>query len=99
MSLVKVRRAAQITLPNEVRKALEVGEGDYLEAQLVAGGVLLKPVAVIERHAAWERIDELRGSIEPTPEQAAKSDDEQEREIVAEVKAARKTHAQERRRR
>jgi AbrB family looped-hinge helix DNA binding protein len=56
MTLMRVRRMAQLTLPAEVRRALNVQEGDYLEAQIVKEGVLLKPVAVVERERAWEGI-------------------------------------------
>ena len=48
MTLMRVRRMAQLTLPAEVRRALNVQEGDYLEAQIVKGGVLLRPVAVVK---------------------------------------------------
>ena len=57
MALVKLRRAAQITLPLALREALSLKEGDYLEAQLTEAGILLSPVS-INRH-------------EPTPEQEA----------------------------
>ncbi len=57
MALVKVRRAAQITLPREIRDAAHLEEGDYLEAQLTNEGILLRPVSI--------------GSREPTPEQEA----------------------------
>jgi AbrB family looped-hinge helix DNA binding protein len=49
MALVKVRRSAQITLPAEIRRKLEIAEGDYLDAEVVPGGVLLKPLAGAER--------------------------------------------------
>jgi AbrB family looped-hinge helix DNA binding protein len=49
MALVRVRERAQITLPQEVRDALKVKRGDYLEAEIVAGGVLLRPKAVVDR--------------------------------------------------
>jgi AbrB family looped-hinge helix DNA binding protein len=49
MALVRVRERAQITLPQEVRDALKVKQGDYLEAEIVAGGVLLRPKAVVDR--------------------------------------------------
>lgn len=55
MALVKVRRAAQITLPREIRDAAHLEEGDYLEAQLTSEGILLRPVSI--------------GSREPSPEQ------------------------------
>ena len=39
--LVKVRRAAQITLPREIRQAAHLEEGDYLEAEVTGSGILL----------------------------------------------------------
>lgn len=57
MALVRVRRAAQITLPREIRQAAHLEEGDYLEAQVTEAGILLRPVSI--------------GSRQPTPEQEA----------------------------
>lgn len=57
MTLVRVRRAAQITLPREVREAAQLEEGDYLDAEVTAAGILLRPVRVDRR--------------EPTPAQEA----------------------------
>ena len=55
MALVRVRRAAQITLPREIRQAAHLEEGDYLEAEVTEAGILLRPVSI--------------GSRQPTPEQ------------------------------
>ena len=99
MSLVKIRRSAQITLPADVRRALNVGDGDYLEAELVEGGVLLRPMATGERVDAWRRIDEARRTVRPVPEQAVKPVEQQEREILEEVNEVRRAYAEERRRR
>ncbi|MCW5700875.1 MAG: AbrB/MazE/SpoVT family DNA-binding domain-containing protein [Rhodospirillales bacterium] len=49
MSLVRVRRAAQITLPRDVRKKLDVREDDFFDVQIVEDGVLLKPVSFVDR--------------------------------------------------
>lgn len=57
MTLIKVRRAAQITLPLEIRQAVQLKEGDYLEAQVTENGILLRPVSI--------------GRQEPTPQQEA----------------------------
>jgi AbrB family looped-hinge helix DNA binding protein len=58
VALVKVRRAAQITLPRDIREAARLEEGDYLEAEVTqAGAILLRPVNIAGR--------------EPTPEQGA----------------------------
>src|SRR5438105_12521530 len=56
MVLVRMLRGGQVTLPAEARKALKLKEGDYLEAEIVAGEVRLKPVAVVDRNAAWNRV-------------------------------------------
>jgi len=58
MTLVKLRRGAQITLPREIREAARLEEGDYLEAEVTeVGAILLKPAAIAGR--------------EPTPAQEA----------------------------
>jgi AbrB family looped-hinge helix DNA binding protein len=57
MARVKVRRAAEITLPDEARQRLGVSEGDYLDVELVEGGVLLKPLP--DRERARERLIEI----------------------------------------
>lgn len=58
VALVKIRRAAQITLPRDIREAARLEEGDYLEAEVTeAGTILLRPVSIAGR--------------EPTPEQEA----------------------------
>lgn len=63
MTLMRVRRAAQLTLPTEIRRALHVKDGDYLEAKVVKNGVLLKPVAITEREMAWKKIEEIAGRV------------------------------------
>ncbi len=88
-ALVKIRGAAQITLPSDIRKALQVREGDYLEAELVEGGVFLKPVVVLDRAAARSRLlKTLRGTRykgrKPEP-----SEDAVMHMVVNEIKASR----------
>jgi AbrB family looped-hinge helix DNA binding protein len=57
--LVKVRRAAQITLPLVIREAARLEEGDYLEAEVTESGtIVLRPVSI-------------SGRREPTPAQEA----------------------------
>lgn len=56
MALVKVLRSGQVTLPAGVRAKLQVKQGDYLEAEVVEEGLLLKPVSMVEREKAWQRL-------------------------------------------
>jgi len=93
MSLMRVRRAAQLTLPTDVRKALNLKEGDYLEARIVKDGVLLKPVAVVERKRAWQRIRKAMTRVrdrKPNPKEDLTAAEEA---IAKEVKAFRRRHA------
>jgi bifunctional DNA-binding transcriptional regulator/antitoxin component of YhaV-PrlF toxin-antitoxin module len=41
MTIIRISARALITLPAELRKALKVGTGDYLEADVVEGGLML----------------------------------------------------------
>jgi antitoxin PrlF len=99
MTLLKVRERSEITLPSEIRDALNVREGDYLEAEVVEGGVLLKAVSVVDRDAAWREIREAQASVRPTRQQAAKTVEEQEREILEVVNEVRRQHGHDPRRR
>lgn len=46
--------------------ALKVKEGDYLEAEVVDGGVLLKPVIVVDKAEAWSRLERILGTARRT---------------------------------
>lgn len=94
MTLVRVLRGGQVTLPAAVRKKLNLARGDYLEAKVVENGVLLKPVSEVEREKALERMFAAKARVRPTPEQAKKAPEEQEREIFEEMKAMRREYAQ-----
>lgn len=94
MALIKVLRAGRVTLPAATRKALNLEEGDVLEAEVVAGTVVLRPVSAAERQHALERMLAAKARVRPTPEQARKSPEEQEREIFEEVRAMRREYAQ-----
>jgi AbrB family looped-hinge helix DNA binding protein len=79
MALMRVRRLAQLTLPAEVRRALNVQEGDYLEAKIVKDGVLLKPVAMVERKRAWQRIKKIASRVKERrrdPQEDVKAEEE-----------------------
>jgi AbrB family looped-hinge helix DNA binding protein len=94
MSLMRVRAAAQLTLPADVRKALKIKEGDYLEAEIVKDGILLKPVSVVtRRQEAWKRIEEAASRVKNLKPAMHKSVLEQEEWIADQVvKSRRRRH-------
>ena len=90
MPLVKIKRFSQVTLPPEVRRKFNLNEGDYLEAEAVADGILLKPVTVIERKKAWNRLFDVLDSVEEQKPKRKRSAKQEEEEITEMVKDFRK---------
>jgi AbrB family looped-hinge helix DNA binding protein len=89
MALLKVRRAAQITLPAAIRKQLEIAEGDYLEAEVVGGNLVLRPVSADGRREAWRKIREAQQSVRYVGPRPRPSPEEEEQMIFEEVEALR----------
>ena len=48
-----MRAKGQITLPDDVRRAAHLEEGDLLEAEITADGILLRPQKLIDATQAW----------------------------------------------
>jgi AbrB family looped-hinge helix DNA binding protein len=94
MALLKILRSAQITLPAELRKQFNLAEGDYLEAQAVKEGILLKPVSVVERQKAGKALMNLLHRVHAKQPASNLSPREQEEWIAQEVKAFRKEKQQ-----
>jgi AbrB family looped-hinge helix DNA binding protein len=89
MALVRLLRGGQVTLPAELRQKLQVKEGDYLEAEVVENGMLLKPVAFVSREQAWKAIREAQQSVRyigPEPRPSPEDEEEQIYEIVREFR-------------
>jgi AbrB family looped-hinge helix DNA binding protein len=89
MALVRLLRGGQVTLPAELRQKLQVKEGDYLEAEVVENGMLLKPVAFVSREGAWKAIREAQQSVRyigPEPRPSPEDEEEQIYEIVREFR-------------
>jgi AbrB family looped-hinge helix DNA binding protein len=65
MSLVRLRRAAQLTLPQDIREAARLREGDYLDVQMTqSGSILLKPVSIASREPTPEQEAEILGVVD-----------------------------------
>lgn len=90
MALMRLRRLAQLTLPAEIRRALNVQEGDYLEAKVVKNGVLLQPVAVVERQRAWQRMTRAASRVKDLKPNPREDITKEEERIAAEVKEFRR---------
>ena len=90
MTVMRVGRMAQLKLPPQVRRALNVQEGDFLEAEIVKEGVLLKPIGVVQRERAWQRIEEITSRVRDLMPNPRKSNEEEEEEIAEMIKEFRR---------
>ena len=53
MARSRLRERGQVTLPGDVRAALHVEEGDEIEFEVTADGVLMRGLKMIPAHQAW----------------------------------------------
>jgi AbrB family looped-hinge helix DNA binding protein len=53
MPLIKVKQNYQITIPNRLRKNLNIAVGDYLEVEKQDGDLVLKPVKLVRSEQAY----------------------------------------------
>jgi AbrB family looped-hinge helix DNA binding protein len=53
MSSTVIRGKGQVTIPADIRKAAHLEEGDPVDVEMVAEGILLRPRKVIDATQAW----------------------------------------------
>ena len=53
MARTTLRAKGQLTLPEDIRSAARLEEGDLLEAELTPDGILLRPQKLIDATQAW----------------------------------------------
>ncbi len=62
-TLTKLRNRAQLTLPKEVVKTLDLKVGDDLQVEVKSGRIVITPVAVIPKDELWAWKPEIREAI------------------------------------
>jgi AbrB family looped-hinge helix DNA binding protein len=53
VSFARVRGKGQVTLPENIRRAVKLAEGDYLEVSVSRGTILMRPRKLIDADQAW----------------------------------------------
>jgi len=87
MSLVKVKRFAQVTIPVDIRRKAHIEQGDFVEMSYETGHIILTPKRVSDKTMDWNRkFDEVLGSVR----KAAKRAGITEKNVDEAVKTARK---------
>ena len=71
MSLVKVKRFAQVTIPADIRKKAHIEQGDFLEVSFDSNHIILTPKRVSDKNVDWARkFDEALGSVRKSAKRA-----------------------------
>lgn len=64
MSLVKVKRFAQVTIPADIRRKAHIEQGDFVEMSYETGHIILTPKRVSDKTVDWARkFDEALGDV------------------------------------
>lgn len=53
MSSTIIRKKGSLTIPADIRKAARLDEGDVVEVEMTAEGILLRPKKLIDATQAW----------------------------------------------
>lgn len=51
--LVKMRQKGQITIPDEIRRAIHLREGDYLAISVQGASIVLEPKTIVDASQTW----------------------------------------------
>jgi AbrB family looped-hinge helix DNA binding protein len=83
--LAKVSRKGQMTIPQELRKALGIQAGDYVALRPLEGGVFLSKASVSPQVKAEDAFPHLLGPSDRHVEQRGAKGDEDLNEAVEEI--------------
>jgi AbrB family looped-hinge helix DNA binding protein len=53
VTLARVRGKGQITLPDSIRRAANLAEGDYVSISVSGGAIVMRPKKLIDADQAW----------------------------------------------
>jgi len=71
MSLVKVKRFAQVTIPASIRKLAHIEQGDFVEVSYSNKLIILTPKRVLDKNPDWaQKFDEALGTVRKASKRA-----------------------------
>jgi AbrB family looped-hinge helix DNA binding protein len=89
MPWAKILRSGQVTLPKEVRRRLNLKEGDIVDFEIKEGGVILRAKELVSKQPAPAGLEAFgRAMDQLQAATAGKVDDLTEEEVLALVEAA-----------
>lgn len=89
MPVVRVKRKFQVTIPAEVRKRLDLAEGDYLEVTEEDNQIVLKPKLVLDKPDE-RALAQLEAILERIRQPGEVSEEEVERDVLEAIRTVRR---------
>ena len=90
MPLVTVKPRFQVTIPVKLRRGINLREGDIMEATVVGDGILFRPMEVVDRHKAADRVAARLSAAAQSPEDVARTEDEIMADTIADIAESRR---------
>ena len=90
MPLVTVKPKFQVTIPAKLRRGINLHEGDIMEATIVGKGILFRPMDVVDRNVAADRIAANFAAAGTSSEDSGQSEHEVMQEAIADIADARR---------
>lgn len=90
MSLVTVKPRFQVTIPVKLRRGINLREGDIMEATVVGDGILFRPMDVVDRHKAADRIAAGFSAAAQSSEDVGRTEDEIMADTIADIADSRR---------
>ena len=90
MPFVTVKPKFQVTIPAKLRRGIDLHEGDIMEATIVGKGILLRPMDVVDRNAAADRIAANFAAAGVSSEDSGHSEQEVMNDAISDIADARR---------
>ena len=87
---ITVRPKFRVTIPAKLRRDIDLREGDVTEASILDGGIRLRPMDVVDRGAAADRIAANHAAVGPSSEDVGRSEDAVMADTIADIAQSRR---------
>ena len=85
MPLVTIKPKFQVTIPAKLRRGINLREGDIMEATVIGDGILFRPMEIVNRSAAADRVAAGFAATRQSSEDVRRTEDEIMEDTIADI--------------
>ena len=90
MPLVTVKPKFQVTIPAKLRRGIHLREGDVMEATVMGDGILFRPMDVVNRSVAADRVAAGFAATRQSSEDLGRTEEEIMEDTIADIADSRR---------